>query len=66
MKEGIKMNRNQKHLFTLDRIIMELEERKKSIEYQILVLKEEYERTLKEIKEKNEKHLEEIGLIKKG
>jgi methylase of polypeptide subunit release factors len=58
------MKRNEKHLDILKKIIKELEDKKKSNDYQLLVIKEEYEKTLKEIQNRNLEYLKKQGLIK--
>jgi hypothetical protein len=58
------MQRTEKHLDTLKEIIKELEAKKKSNDYQLLVIKEEYEKTLKEIQTKNLEYLKKKGMIK--
>jgi hypothetical protein len=58
------MKVNEKHLDTLEEIIKELEDKKKSNDYQLLVIKEEYEKTLKEIQNRNLEYLKKQGLIK--
>jgi methylase of polypeptide subunit release factors len=58
------MKRNEKHLDILKKIIKELEDKKKSNDYQLLVIKEEYEKTLKEIQTRNLEYLKKQGLIK--
>ena len=58
------MIRNEKHLATLKEIIKDLEAKKKSNDYQLLVIKEEYEKTLKEVQNKNLEHAKKLGLVK--
>jgi len=58
------MNRNEKHLLTLERIITDLKARRLSIEYQLEILEHEYKVTMELIQKKNEAHLKKVGLIK--
>jgi len=51
-----------KYFDALNKIIIDLEVKKKSNDYQLLVIKEEYEKTLKEVQNKNlEKSKERKG-----
>ena len=58
------MNRDEKHLLTLERIITDLKARRLSIEYQLEILEHEYKVTMELIQKKNEDHFKKVGMIK--
>ena len=57
------MNRDEKHLLTLERIITELKGRRLSIEYEIEVLEHEYKVTIELIQNKNMEKFKKDGII---
>jgi len=59
------MKRTEQRMNKLEKTIKKLEEEKDSIDFAIIILKEEYDKTVKTIQRRNRKQLEKLGIIEK-